>query len=273
MCKIFKVSRTAFYEWLKGNPSRRSIENQLLTTQIKNIYLLSKKRYGSPKITADLRELGQKVSRPRVARLMRKEGICSIVSKKYKVCTTDSNHSYKISPNRLNQDFNVSEPGKVWLSDITYIRSGGSWLYLTAVMDLFDRKIIGWAMSKGMSAGETTIPALKMALTNRIAGDELIFHSDRGVQYACSEFRAHLQVRKVKQSMSRKGNCYDNAVMESFFKILKSETGYAEYRTDYEARIILFEFIESWYNRYRKHAALGFVSPEKYLNQYNTKAA
>jgi transposase InsO family protein len=268
-----KVSRSAYYQWLKGKPSERSIENQNLTVQIKRIYSLSKKRYGSPKIAAELREMGQKASRPRVARIMKREGLYSIIKKKYKVCTTDSKHSLPIAPNILNQGFVVSEPGKVWMSDITYIRSGGSWLYLTAVMDLFDRKVIGWAMSKGMSACETTIPALRMALNNRIPSDQLIFHSDRGVQYACNDFRTVLIRHRINQSMSRKGNCYDNAVMECFFKILKSETQYAEYRTDYEARMNLFEFIECWYNRYRKHAALGYLSPEQFGNQYIKSAA
>lgn len=273
MCQLMKVSRSAYYEWIKGDLSTRSIENQKLTIQIKQIYFSSKKRYGSPKIAAELSQNGQKVSRQRVARIMRSEGLFSIIKKKYKVCTTDSNHSYPIAPNMLNQDFTVSEPGKVWISDITYIRSAGSWLYLTAIMDLFDRKIIGWSMSKGMSAAETTIPAFKMALTNRKPVNGVIFHSDRGVQYACKEFRMHLQDHGMNQSMSRKGNCYDNAVMESFFKILKSETGYTEYQTDYQARMSLFEFIECWYNRYRKHASLGFMSPEQFGNQYIKSAA
>ena len=264
MCKVLKVSRSSFYEWLNSKPSKRAIETEMITEKIRKIYFESQQRYGSPKITVELHEEGIKASRPRVARIMKLEGIKSIVNKKHRVCTTDSKHSYPVPPNILNRNFTVEEAGKVWLSDITYIKVRKSWLYLTVVMDLYDRKIIGWAMSNGMSADQTTIPALNMAMKNRSFNQDLIFHSDRGVQYACKEFRDRLTNKKIVQSMSRKGNCWDNAVMESFFKNLKSETTYGSYESESIAKMAIFEYIEGWYNRKRKHSALGFKSPEQF---------
>jgi transposase InsO family protein len=273
MCKVFKLSRSSYYDWLHSKPSKWSLENKLIAQEARLIYNQSKQRYGSPKITAELNEKGIKASRPRVARVMRLEGLKSVVNKKYRVCTTDSKHPFPLAPNILNREFDVVQPRTVWVSDITYIKVKKSWLYLTVVMDLFDRKIIGWAMSDGMSAEQTTIPALNMAVGNRMIEPGLLFHSDRGVQYACKDFRDQLGRKKIIQSMSRKGNCWDNAVMESFFKNLKSETTYGSYDSESIARTTIFEYIECWYNRKRKHSALGYKSPEQFGKQLIKSAA
>ena len=217
MCKALKVSRSGFYKWMKRDSSCRATENKLLVEAIRKYHRQSKGVYGAPRITKELLAAGYQVSRQRVARLMRKHQIRGIQKKKY-VCTTDSKHSYPLSPNRLKREFAVGQIGRAWVSDITYIRTRQGWQYLTAVMDLGDRKIIGWSLSKGMKAEETVIPALKMALGYRAVSRPLIFHSDQGIQYACTAFRELLSAYPlIKQSMSRKGNCWDNAVMESFF--------------------------------------------------------
>lgn len=264
MCKVFSTGKSGYYAWMKRKPSKYTQEREVLLKEIQKAHLISKGRYGSPKITMDLRDMGFSVSRPRVARIMRFNGIRSCINRKFKICTTDSNHEFKISPNLLNRDFNPSGQSKVWVSDITYIRSNEGWLYLTIIMDLYDRKIIGWSMSTTMHASETVVPAWIMAQINRPSYSDLIFHSDRGVQYACGEFKECINEKKVTQSMSRKGNCWDNAVAESFFKILKSETVYHEYDSIKQAKQEIFEFIEIWYNRFRKHSTLGYLSPEQY---------
>lgn len=264
MCVVFGLCRSGFYDWLKRKPSKRAEEREVLSEEIQQVYNQSKGRYGSPKITMELRDRGFMASRPRVARIMKSKGIRSVIAGKFKVCTTDSNHGFRISRNILDRNFTPEGPSKAWVSDITYIRTGEGWLYLTVVMDLYDRKIIGWSMASSMHASETVIPAWRMAQINRPFFKGLIFHSDRGVQYACSEFRTELDPEKVTQSMGRKANCWDNAVAESFFKILKSETGYRKYQSVRQAKQELFEFIEIWYNRIRRHSALGYLSPEQF---------
>jgi putative transposase len=271
MCHVLGVSRSGYYEWLNRKSSRRALENQVLHEQIISLYKLSEGRSGSPKLTVELRDRGFHVSRPRVARMMRKMGIRSIVSKKFKVATTDSNHSFSISPNLLERNFAAEKKGQKWVSDITYVRTLQGWLYLTIIMDLYDRKIIGWSMSHGMDAESTVIAAFKMAIKNRPVNPfELIFHSDRGVQYACDRFRTYLGHYNIIQSMSRKGDCWDNAVAENFFKIIKSEMiNHSKYITRTEAKIDIFHFIEVWYNRRRKHSYLNYLTPEQFetLNQ------
>lgn len=265
MCKVLKVSVSGYYYWLKHPISTREIKQQALLADIHKVYEDSKKRYGSPRITTELRELGIWASRPRVARLMKKANIKSIIRKKYRIQTTDSNHEYAVAENHLNRDFTASDTGQKWVSDLTYIRTGEGWLYLTAILDLADRKVVGWSMSDTMKTSDTTIPAWKMALNNRPIKQDLLFHSDRGVQYACTDFKAQLKGLPVLQSMSRKGNCWDNAVAESFFKTLKTELVYhEEYLTRAQARLAIFEYIEGWYNRKRRHSALGNNSPQHY---------
>jgi putative transposase len=276
MCSVFKVSRAGFYKWTISSPSNRSIENQLIESEVLQAFENSKKIYGSPRITLELRKKAIKVSRPRVARIMRKAKLRSIVKKKFKV-TTDSSHKFPVPDNVLDRDFKPGILGSVWVSDITYIRTRQGWLYLTTVIDLGDRKIIGWALGTTMRANDTVIPAFKMAQVRRPVTQELIFHSDRGVQYACNEFRWLLEKNPlIIRSMSRKGNCWDNAVAESFFKTLKAECVYQHKFNDKEqAARIVFEYIETWYNRKRLHSALGYLSPEEFgrsLNKQNIAA-
>ena len=271
MCKVLRVSRSSYYSWLTRNPNRLIVENQELSDRIKKIYELSKRTYGSPRVTIKLHEEGFHVSRQRVARLMKKQNLKSIIRKKW-VITTDSRHNYPVVENKLNRDFNVTRPGQVWVSDITYIKTFQGWLYLTVIIDLFDRKVIGWSFSRSLKAAHTTIPAWKMAVRNRPITQKLIFHSDRGIQYACHEFANLLSFYKlVERSMSRKGDCWDNAVAESFFKTLKVEHIYHHsYRTYKEAELSVFEYIETWYNTNRIHTTLKTSIKDKkeiFINQ------
>ena len=262
MCKVLKVSRSCYYRWYSGDVSKREFENQRLTEVIKQVFIKSRKTYGSPRIAAQLKRLGYTASRPRVAKLMRKIGLRSKVRKKYKV-TTNSNHKYSISDNYLSRNFTPNTLNETWVSDITYIKTGEGWLYLTTIIDLFDRQVIGWSLSKTMFTGETVLPAWKMALSKRTIDKPLIFHSDRGIQYASKAFRKRLKTNcLIVQSMSRKGNCWDNAVAESFFKTLKAELVYHEdYKTIEQAKAAVFEYIEIWYNRKRLHSTLGYKTP------------
>ena len=238
------------------------------------VYKDSKGRYGSPKITEELRDRGWKVSRPRVARIMRSEGIQSITCKKFRGATTGSKHNLPIAENHLTRDFNAQMPGQKWVSDITYIPTRVGWIYLTIIMDLYDRKIIGWALSTTMTTRDTVLAAWKMAILNRPTCYQLIFHSDRGVQYASYSFTAELKKHAVIQSMSRKANCWDNAVAENYFKILKSEmVKHANFQSIMQAKTELFEFIEIWYNRKRKHTYLGYKTPEQFGNINYSKCA
>ena len=272
MCKVLKVSKSGYYKWLKSNPSKRTVQNQVITEQIRQIYQQSKQTYGSPRITRELLSRSIKVSRPRVARLMQKAGIQSKIRKKY-VITTDSRHKFPIADNLLDREFKVGDIGKVWVSDITYIRTAQRWLYLTTVIDLGDRKVIGWALSPSLKAKDTSIAAWRMAVNNRPITQKMIFHSDRGVQYACGEFTNIINGNKyVRQSMSRKGNCWDNAVAESFFKSLKAEwTNRQKYQSFKEAALSVFEYIEGWYNVKRRHSALGYLSPNEFEKLLSTK--
>jgi putative transposase len=274
MCKVFKVSKSRYYEWRKFLSCKRHHENRHLLCEIRRIHQMSKASYGSPRITKELNTLGHKVSRPRVARLMSQSGIRAVHTKKFKV-TTDSKHEYPIMKNLLDRNFTVSRKGQVWVSDMTYVRTGKGWMYLTMVMDLFDRKIIGWSMSKNMATDNTTIPAWKMATTNRPILEHLIFHSDRGVQYASNSFAKLVDSYKlVSRSMSRKGDCWDNAVAESFFKTLKVEMIYqTKFECQEKAQIEIFEWIETWYNKNRRHSALGNMTIDEFEKSKQIKNA
>ena len=201
--------------------------------------------------------MGYTISKNQVAAIMRKEGLRSVVKKKH-IVTTDSKHNYPVAPNLLNQNFMVAGPGQVWVSDLTYIRTSKGWVYLTVIIDLWDRKVVGWSLSISLKAVDTVVPAWLMAVKNRPITQELIFHSDRGIQYASNEFRKLLDgYSLVNRSMSRKGNCWDNAVAESFFKNLKMEWVYQrKYRSKMQAALSVFEYIETWYNTDRIHSAL-----------------
>ena len=205
---------------------------------------------------------------------MRELNLKSIIRKKW-IQTTDSKHQYTVAENILNRDFFAANIAEKWVSDLTYIRTMEGWLYLTTVIDLADRKVIGWSLSETMDAKNTTVKAFLMAKGNRTITNELIFHSDRGVQYACSEFRSELEKLPIIQSMSRKGNCWDNAVAESFFKTMKTEMVYQQvFRTKKSAGLAVFEYIEVWYNRKRRHSTLGFLTPVEFENiSINNKKA
>jgi putative transposase len=257
MCKVLKVSRSSYYSWLVRKLGKRDIENNKLSDRIKKIYESSKRTYGSPRVTVALLEEGLHVSRPRVARLMKKQKLQSIIRKKW-IVTTDSKHNYPVVENKLNRDFNVTRTAQVWVSDITYIKTSQGWLYLTVIIDLYDRKVIGWAFSRFLKTVYTTIPAWSMAIRNRSTTQGLIFHSDRGVQFACNEFKNLLSAYPlVVRSMSRRGDPWDNAVAESFFKTLKVELIYQNsYKTFKEAELSVFEYIEAWYNVNRIHTTI-----------------
>lgn len=266
MCKVLRVSKSGYYSWQKRKPSKRAIENQKLMEQIRQVHKKSRYTYGSPRITEELKINYVHVSRRRVARLMQEAGIRSITKKKF-VATTDSKHSYPVAPNLLNREFRVEAPGKVWVSDITYIRTLEGWMYLTVIIDLFDRKVIGWSIGSTLKASDTIAPAWIMALLNRPLINRLIFHSDRGIQYACGELKELIRNPLVIQSMSRKGDCWDNAVAESFFKTIKTEWIYRfVYTTKKQAVISVFDYIETWYNTQRRHSALNYLSPVEYYN-------
>ncbi len=265
MCQVFKISKSGYYSWLNSVPSKRWKENEELLVLIMKIFKYSNKTYGSPRITGELHAEYRNVSRQRVARIMKAAGIRARKSRKF-VITTDAKHNYPIAPNVLNRNFRTTREDEVWVSDITYVRTKSGWLYLTVIIDLFNRKVIGWSMSKGLSAEKTIIPAWRMAVRNRPITKRLIFHSDRGVQYACEAFTNILKSnRLIVRSMSRKGNCWDNAVAESFFKSIKVEWIYTiNYSNQDHATLSIFEWIESWYNRRRRHSALGYKTIEEF---------
>ena len=265
MCSVFKVTKSSYYRWLKEGPSKRWRENEKILIDIMDVFEASNASYGSIRITEELKAKGRTVGKNKVAKMMQAANLFAIRRKKFKV-TTDSKHSYPVAPNLLNQEFSVTRPGEIWVSDITYVRTKSGWLYLTVIIDLYDRKVIGWSMSKGLSTEETVIPAWSMAIRNRPITEKLIFHSDRGSQYACHDFTKILKANSlISQSMSRKGNCWDNAVAESFFKTIKVEWIYGQsFINQHHAQLSIFEWIESWYNRKRRHSALGYKTMEEF---------
>lgn len=271
MCKVLKVSRSCYYRWYTGKPGKRSLENQQFTELIKQEFQDSKRRYGSVRITESLRSKGYIIFPNRVAKLMRLNGWRSIVKKKFKI-TTDSNHKEPICKNVWNRNFKMTHLNQAWVSDITYIKTNTGWLYLTTVIDLYDRQVLGWALSNTMHTNKTILPAWKMAFSKRGIKAPLIFHSDRGIQYASREFKDQLKTNSmITQSMSRKGNCWDNAVAESFFKSIKSEMIYHnKFKNQQEAKTAVFQYIEIWYNRKRLHSSLNYKTPRQIeLEFYN----
>ncbi|MFC1858064.1 IS3 family transposase [Thermodesulfobacteriota bacterium] len=263
MCRVFSVSRSGYYSWRSRPESQRSVENRRLDIHIKAIYTKHKGRSGSPKITEELHDNGFSVSKNRVARRMKAAGLRSIVRRKFRP-TTDSKHSHPIAANLLQRDFSASAPNTVWVSDITYIATERGWLYLTVFIDLFSRMVTGWALSSSLSA-DMVLTALYRGIRNRRPGAGLIIHSDRGVQYACKDFRKVLEKHRFVQSMSRKGDCWDNAVAESFFSIIKSELIHHErFRGPKDTLAAVFEYIEIYYNRNRKHSTLGYQTPDQF---------
>jgi len=260
MCRNIGASRSGYYQWKKQPQSRMQKENEKILIEIKESHKNSRRTYGSPRIVEDLKAKGMKCGENRVARLMKIHGIVGKAKKKFKA-TTNSNHALPVAENLLNQNFEAAKPNTVWLSDITYVPTLEGWLYLVVILDLFSRQVVGWAMSDRLTS-EFVVKALYQAIGRRYPGSGCIFHSDRGIQYASTDCRDVLMAYGFIQSMSRKGNCYDNAVAESFFHTLKTEHVYDyRYETREEARQSIFEYIEMFYNRQRRHSALGYRSP------------
>jgi len=271
MAGLFGVSRGAYYQWLKaGRPSRENNPDAELVGLIREIALKHRRRYGILRVRKELRaKHGISVSRKKVARLMREHGLNARRKRKF-IPTTDSRHSLPVCENILNREFYAEGPGQKWVSDITYLRTATGWIYLTAVIDLFDRTVIGWALSDNLETRSTAVPAFEMAVKNRAPQKGLIFHSDRGVQYCAQSFRNGMRTLcpAVRQSMSRKGNCGDNSCAESFFKTLKTEEEKlnGKYSAN-DVRQAVFFYVESYYNRERIHSALDYLAPNDYYSR------
>jgi putative transposase len=264
MCEVLRVSRSGYYAWRQRAPSPQADRRVQLTQQIQKAHQASRQRYGSPRVHAELQAQGTSCSKNTVAKLMRQGGIRSKMQRRFVVRTTDGRHGHPVAENRLNQQFERSLPNQAWVADMTYIQTTEGWLYLAAVLDICSRKIVGWATADHLRA-ELPATALRMALTHRDSPKGLLHHSDRGVQYACDDYQQLLRAHGITPSMSRTGNCYDNAMMESFFGTLKTElTHHETYSTREEARESLFEYIEVFYNRQRRHSALDYRSPNEY---------
>jgi putative transposase len=264
MCEVLNVSRSGYYAFLHRQPSPRQQRREALVEQIRQSHVESRGTYGSPRVWEDLQEKQIPVCRNTVALLMRESGIAVNLRKRFKVQTTDSAHGCPVAPNLLGQDFTAQAPNRRWCCDITYIPTREGDLFLAVVMDLFSRRIVGWSMADHLRATLCT-DALAMALLRRKPTEGLLHHSDRGVQYACGLYRQMLADHAITCSMSRTGNCYDNAAMESFFATLKTEWVYRhDYPTRHAAAASLFEYIEVFYNRKRRHSALGYLSPEAF---------
>lgn len=260
MCKCIKVSANAYYNWM-NNDFTQNKKTDLLKNRIQEIFDDSNQVYGSAKIQKSLGREGLVYSRSYVSVLMKQMGIRSILKRKFTI-TTDSNHSYPLAKNELNRDFSSSNLGEKWVSDITYIRVNDDWNYLTTIMDLADRKIVGWSLSEDMTTENTVFKAWKSAINTRGIQDNFIFHSDRGVQYASNKMSSIFSFnRKITQSMSRKGNCWDNAVAESFFKTIKYECLLRYKFKSYEQLYSCINEYLIWYNTKRLHSSLGYLTP------------
>jgi transposase InsO family protein len=264
MCRLLEVSRGGFYAWRKRQgqePCARVKRRSELSTKIKAVHEQSRRTYGSPRVYHELKAQGEVVCENTVAKLMRQGGIRSVVKRRFRMNTTESAHIHPVAPNVLDRQFDTERPDTKWAADITYIPTGEGWLFLAAVIDLCSRKIVGWAMSDNLKT-QLCIDALMMALTRRNPQADLIHHSDRGVQYACGNYRDLLEREGITCSMSGRGDCYDNAEMESFFKTLKVELVYQrEFATRAQARLAVFKYIEAFYNRKRLHSSLDYKSP------------
>lgn len=266
MCRVLEVTPSGFYAWRNRAPSRRAIENARLVEHIRRIHAESRKTYGSPRIYKALREQGVACGRHRVSRLMRVTGVVAQRMIRYRRISKTA-HGRDVANNLVNRHFSIDKPNHVWASDMTYIWTGGGWLYLAVVLDLASRRVIGWAMD-GRMTDQLTRDALTMALQQRQPGSGLIHHSDQGSQYASVEFQQMLNENGIKCSMNRLGDCYDNAVVESFFKTLKIElVKEVRFINRDHGRTKLFEYIEVFYNRQRLHSTLGYKSPAEFEKQ------
>jgi len=264
MCRVLHVTRSGFYAWCVREPSARQQRQVTLDTHIRQVHQESRAVYGSPRVHRELQSRGVACCENTVAKRMRDGGIRAKTQRRFVVRTTDSRHAHPLAENKLDRQFQQARPNQAWAADITYIPTQEGWLYLAAVIDLCSRKIVGWATAAHLRS-ELACDALRAAVEERRPEGELLHHSDRGVQYACDEFQGLLARYGMCASMSRAGDCYDNAVMESFFGTLKTELVYHEsYPTHEAARQSLFEYIEVFYNRQRRHSALGYISPTQF---------
>lgn len=264
MCCLLEVGKSGFYASLKRLPSAGQTRRGELLCEIKNVHAESRGSYGSPRVFEELKAQGIKACKKTVAKIMSQSEIRAKIVKRYMPNTTDSKHAHPVAENVLNQDFKANAVNQKWVTDITYIETEEGWLYLAGVLDLHSRKVVGWSMADHMKT-ELVEDALKMAVARRNPGAGLLHHSDRGSQYACGNYQNLLAKNGFACSMSRTGNCYDNAVMESFWGTLKTELVYQEkYKTRQQARQSIFEYIEVFYNRKRRHSSLGYVSPEAF---------
>lgn len=263
MCKVLRVSRSGFYAWRARPESQQVRRRHELLSVIREVHAESRRVYGSPRVHGELVARGYRCSVNFVARIMREARIAAKTKRKFKV-TTDSNHRLPVAENVLDRQFTQSVPNQVWVADITYISTREGWLYLATVMDLFSRRIVGWSMSERVTS-RLAVDALEMAVERRRPKPGLLFHSDRGSQYASDHFQRVLKKYRFRSSMSRRGDCWDNAVMESFYRSLKTELVYWEdYASREEARRSLFQYIEVFYNRLRRHSSLGYHSPAQF---------
>jgi transposase InsO family protein len=269
MCELLGVSRTGYYVWVDRPPSAAQTRRAELTERIRQVHGDSRGLYGSPRVHAELADRDVKVCRGTVAKLMKRAGIRSRIKRKFRVKTTESRHAHPVKANRLDRDFTAETPNRKWVVDITYVPTDEGFLYVAAVMDLCSRKIVGWQMADHLRT-ELCTDALEMALSARRPSASLLHHSDRGVQYCCGDYQRLLSANGIECSMSRTGNCHDNAAMESFWGTLKRELVHLEnYPTREAAKRSIFEYIEVFYNRQRRHSAIGYVSPEAFEASLN----
>jgi putative transposase len=271
MCRVLEVAVSGFYDWLGRPVSKRAKENEVLTEKIIMFHCGSRCTYGSPRIHKDIKHAGYNISENRVARLMKLQGIRGKAKRKFKTTTT-SKHQRPRAENLVKQDFQSSEPNKLWVGDITYISTLEGWLYLAIILDVFSRKVIGWAFSDRLT-DDLVLTALTMAKQQRQTTAGLIHHSDQGSQYASVNFQNSLKDNDMTQSMSGKGNCYDNAVAESFFATLKTEEADSPYLTRQQGITSIFSYIETFYNSKRRHSSLNYLSPIDFEKVYLAKVA
>ena len=266
LCRMLDVSRQGFYAWLRREPCRRQQTDEALARKIRRAFQEGRGNYGAPRVHRDLTAQGVTTSRKRVARLMREDGLVARPPRRRFVRTTDSRHGFRIAPNRLARDFRPNGANLAWAADLTYIPTNQGWLFLAVVIDLFSRRVVGWSMRPDMGR-RLVLAALQMAIRTRRPAPGLVHHSDRGVQYAGDEYQRTLRDAEIVPSMSRKADCWDNAVVESFFSTLKQELVHKhKFATHLQARMAIFEYLEGFYNRVRRHSTLGYLSPLEYEN-------
>jgi transposase InsO family protein len=263
MCRVLEVSRSGYYAWRKRLPSKRQLENVQLAQEIDEIFTESRQTYGSPRIREELGARGYAVGRNRVIRIMQELGLYALQRRRYR-STTDSDHSYPVAQNLLDRRFTVSRPNEVWAADITYLWTDQGWLYLAVILDLYSRRVVGWSMKNHLRS-ELVIDALDMALCQRAPSGAPLHHSDQGKQYASDKYQVLLEHKGITCSMSRRANCWDNAVVESFFGTLKQELVHRQrWTTRAQLKSAVYEYLEVFYNRRRRHSTLGYVSPAEF---------